>query len=239
MEINKIYQGDCLELMKQLPDKSIDLVLTDPPYGVTQNLQDVCVDMSLFINHYPSVIFSQQPFTADLVSGNKKLFKYEIIWDKVLTSGFLNANIMPLRRHENILIFGKVKYNPQKIMGAKNHSKGTPKVCKNENYGNYDFIDNADKLGELKYPNSIITFSKPHPSIAKHRTEKPIDLILWLLKTYSDEGDLILDPFMGSGTTALACKMLNRNFIGFELEPKYVEIANKRIEDFKQQLVLT
>lgn len=224
-----IYNGDCLEVMKEFKGNQFDLCLTDPPYGVTQHEQDNCVDLSSLIERYPSVIFSQQPFTADLISSNKKLFRYEIIWDKVLTSGFLNANNMPLRRHENILIFGSVKYNPQKTIGLKNHSKGSPKTNSNENYGVYGFVDNAGKSGRLKFPASIIKFSKPHPSVARHRTEKPIALIRWLLETYSDKDDVILDPFLGSGTTARACKDLGRKCIGIEISKEYCDIAVKRL----------
>ncbi len=224
-----IYNGDCLKVLKDFKDNQFDLCLTDPPYGVTQHQQDIRVDVSLFINRYPSIVFSQQPFTADMISQNKKLFKYEIIWDKVLTSGFLNAKNMPLRRHENILIFGNIKYYPQKTAGTKNHSKGRTKTCKNDNYGTYGFVDNANKLNILKYPTSIIRFSKPHPSKAKHRTEKPIELIRWLLETYSSKGDVVLDPFLGSGTTARACKDLGRKCIGIEISKEYCDIAVKRL----------
>ena len=224
-----IYNGDCLEVMKEFRDNQFDLCLTDPPYGVTQNKSDIRVNLSPFINHLPSIVFSQQPFTADLICTYEKQFKYELIWDKVLTSGFLNANNMPLRRHENILIFGNVKYNPQKNIGTKNHTKGYPGVCKNENYGFYGFVDNADKLGKLKFPTSIIRFSKTHPSISKHRTEKPIDLMRWLIMTYSNKADTILDPFLGSGTTARACKDLGRKCIGIEISKEYCDIAVRRL----------
>jgi len=222
-----IYHGDCREVMPLIPDKSIDLVLTDPPYGVTQNEQDVAIDLSPFLI-YPAVVFSQQPYTADLISQHRKLFKYDLIWDKGLISGFLNANRMPLRQHEVILVFGGVKYLPIKTLGVKSHSKGKPKENRNQNYGDYNFIDNAEKLGEMKHPTSILRFKKPHPSIAQHRTEKPPALIEWLLKSYSVEDSLILDPFLGSGTTAYCAKKLNRKCIGIEIEEKYCEIAAKR-----------
>jgi len=231
----KLILGDCLEEMKKIPDKSIDLVLTDPPYGVTQNKQDIVVDLSeLFRVGKGIVMTSQQPYTTDVIYQYRKCFKYDLVWDKVLTSGFLNANRMPLRSHESILVFGDVQYNPQKVMGNKNHSKGKPKDSANNNYGKHNFVDNTEALGNMKHPTSIISFSKPHPSVAQHRTEKPIELMMWLVKTYSNVGNTILDPFMGSGTTGVACKELGRNFIGIEISPEYFEIAKKRIGDMTE-----
>ncbi|HUW45143.1 MAG TPA: site-specific DNA-methyltransferase [Dehalococcoidia bacterium] len=221
-----IYHGDCREILPQL-DMKVDLVVTDPPYGVTQNKQDKVVDLSRIII-YPTVIFSQQPYTTQLINRYEKLFRYDLIWDKVLTSGFLNANKMPLRRHEVILVFGDVRYKPIKVMGEKSHSKGKPKENRNENYGAYNFVDNTDELGYLKHPTSILRYEKPHPSIALHRTEKPTELISWLLESYSMPDNLILDPFLGSGTTCYCAKALNRYSIGIEIEEKYCEIAAKR-----------
>jgi site-specific DNA-methyltransferase (adenine-specific) len=223
----RIYQGNYQELVPSLTAK-VDLILTDPPYGVTHNEADICVDLYDLLTRYPAVVFSQQPYTTDVINGNRRQFKYELIWDKVLTSGFLNANRAPLRRHENILIFGSVKYNPQKTVGDKNHSKGKPKTNQNNNYSDYGFIDNAESLGELKHPHSIVTFQKPHPSVALHRTEKPTALIEWLIKTYSDEGDVIFDPFLGSGTTAYCAKKLNRRCLGIEIDESFCEIAAER-----------
>jgi len=222
-----IYNADCRDVLYELT--KVDLVLTDPPYGVTQNKGDICVDLSPLFGLAPAVIlFSQQPFTTDVISRHRDKFKYDLVWDKVLTSGFLNANKMPLRRHETILVFGDAPYTPQKTKGSKNHSKGKPKDCANNNYGDFNFLDNAEVLGDLKHPTSIIAISKPHPSVALHRTEKPVELLEWLLKTYSVEGQVILDSFLGSGATAVACKSLNRKCIGIETEEKYCEIAAKR-----------
>ena len=222
-----IYHGDCREILPKLFE--VDLVLSDPPYGVTQNKHDICVDLSPLFYLAPAVVlFSQQPFTTDVISHHRDKFKYDLVWDKVLTSGFLNANKMPLRQHETILVFGDAPYTPQKIKGSKNHSKGRPKDYANNNYGDFNFQDNAETLGDLKHPTSIITVSKPHPSVSLHRTEKPVELLEWLLKTYSVEGQTILDPFLGSGTTAYCAKKLNRRCIGIEIEEKYCEIAAKR-----------
>lgn len=239
MEINKIYQGDCLELMKKIKEKSVDLILCDLPYGVTQNKEDKIIDLVKLWKEYKRilkengkvVLTSQFPFTLELINSNRSWFKYDLIWNKKLTSGFLNANRMPLRVHEHILVFynrGGV-YNPQKVKGEKNHSKGSIKTEVNNNYGKYGKVDNCEELGDMKHPQSIISFQKPHPSKAKHRTEKPVELADWIIKSYTNEGDLVLDNCIGTGWTALACNENKRDFIGMELNPKFVEIANKRI----------
>ena len=228
-----IYHGDCREILPTL--EKVDLVLTDPPYGVTQNAKDVVVDLSLFLI-YPAVVFSQQPYTTDLISQHRRLFRYDLVWDKVLTSGFLNANRMPLRRHEVILIFGDVKYTPIKSEGQKSHSVGKTKTHKQNNYGDCGRVDNADILGKMKHPTTILEFAKPHPSKALHRTEKPVELIKFLIESYSKQGDLILDPFLGSGTTAVCAKKLNRKCIGIEIEEKYCEIAAKRCSQSVMEL---
>ena len=239
METNKIYQGDCLELMKQMEDKGVDLILCDLPYGVTQNKADEVIDLSKLWEQYKRIIkddgtivlTSQQPFTTDLINSNREMFKYELIWHKELPSGFLNANRQPLRVHENILIFYKSlgTYNPQKFKGNKNHSKGSMKTDVNNNYGIYGKVDNTEELGEMKHPQSIISFMKPHPSKAKHPTEKPVELAEWIIQSYSNEGDLILDNCIGTGWTAIACKKFNRNFIGIDLNKDYILIAEERL----------
>ena len=243
MEINKIYQGDCLDIMHIIEDKSINLIICDLPYGVTQNKADIPIDLDKLWNHYKRilkedgtiVLTAQFPFTADLFNSNPKMFKYDLIWDKTLTSGFLNANRMPLRVHEHILVFyNKLgTYNPQKVLGKKNHSKGKEKTNVNNNYGEFGFVDNKDKLGDMKHPKSIINISKTHPSKMKHRTEKPVELSDWLVKTYSNEGDLVLDNCIGTGWTAVSCKKHNRNFIGIELDEKHCEIANDNLKHLK------
>jgi len=232
-EDSLIYCADCREILPGLP--KVDLVLTDPPYGVTQNKGDVVVDLSPFLV-YPAVVFSQQPYTTDLISQHRGLFKYDLVWDKVLTSGFLNANRMPLRQHEIILIFGDVKYTPIKKVGKKSHSVGKAKTHKQNNYGDCGRVDNADLLGEMKHPTSILEFTKPHPSKSLHRTEKPVDLIEFLIESYSEKGNIILDPFLGSGSILVACKELNRKCIGIEIEEKYCEIAVNRLRQSVMKL---
>lgn len=237
---NNLIQGDCLEKLKEIPKNSIDLILCDLPYGVTNNKKDVSLDLNLLWKQYKRilqekglvVLTSQFPFTFNLIASNKEWFKYDLIWDKILTSGFLNANKMPLRSHEHILIFycKKGTYNPQKVLGSKSHSKGTMKIEKNLNYGEYGKVDNTEILGNMKHPKSIISFMKPHPSIALHATEKPVKLMEWLINSYSNEGDVILDNCMGSGTTGVACVNLSRKFIGAE---KRIKEANKQQKVFE------
>lgn len=232
-----LRQGDCLEIMKKIPDKSVDMILCDLPYGVTQNANDTLLPFNDLWEQYNRIIknngvvalFGQGCFFVDLVNSNRKMFRYDLVWNKVLTSGFLNANRMPLRQHEQIAVFYKSKptYNPQTYIGKKNHSKGKPKTNKNDNYGKYDFIES--KLDGVKYPTSILKFSKPHPSKAKHRTEKPIELLEYLIKTYTNENDLVLDNCMGSGSCGVACVNTNRCFIGIELDENYFNIAKERI----------
>ncbi len=239
--MNKIIHGDCLEEMKCIVDKSIDMILCDLPYGTTQNKWDSIIDLKKLWEQYERIIkdkgvivlTSQDKFTAKLILSNEEIHKYNLVWNKVLTSGFLNANRMPLRIHEDICIFYKKQptYNPQKFKGNKNHSKGSMKTEVNNNYGEYGKVDNVEVLGNMKHPQSIITFQKPHPSKSLHPTEKPIKLFEWLIKTYSNEGDIVLDNCAGSGTTGIACINTNRSYILIEKEEKYFEIIKKRIEE--------
>jgi site-specific DNA-methyltransferase (adenine-specific) len=242
----ELLNGDCLELMKNIPDKSIDMILCDLPFGVTKNKKDISLPFDLLWEQYKRVIkdrgcialFAQGIFYVDLVNSNRKWFRYDIIWDKVLTSGFLNANRMPLRSHEQIAIFYKKlpKYYPIFTEGEPLHSKGKTyknKDHKNQNYGNFNMIDDERCGSTKKYPKSIWTFSKPHPSAAKHATEKSIPLLEELIKTYTDENDIVLDNTMGSGTCAIASINTNRKFIGMELD---VDIYNKTINRIKECL---
>lgn len=242
MERNRIYQGDCLELMKQLPDDSVDMILVDPPYQRTQNKWDTIIPLDEMWKQFLRVakenaviaIFCDGMFMADIMTSQRKLWRYNLVWDKVLSSGFLNANKMPLRRHEEICIFYRKPpiYNPQKVKGKPNHSKGSQKKINNNDYGEYGFVDNHEVLGDMKHPTSILEFQKPHPSKALHPTEKSLELCEWLIKTYTRRGDLILDSCCGSGTTCLASIRCERDYIGMELDEKYFKIANNRINEY-------
>ena len=237
----QIYKGDCLEVMKSITDKSIDMILCDLPYSQTKNQWDIIIPFDRLWEQYNRIIkdngaivlFGNGMFTADLMKSNQKNWRYNLIWNKVLTSGFLNANRMPLRQHEDICVFYKKPptYNPQKSKGKPCHSKGKPKEIINNNYGYFNFVDNSKDLGDMKHPTSIITISKPHPSKMVHPTQKPVDLLEYLIKTYTNEGELVLDNCMGSGSTGVACQNTGRKFIGIELDVKYFEIAEKRIKE--------
>ena len=239
-----IRQGDCLELMKDIPDESIDMILCDLPYGTTQNKSDIIIPFDKLWNSYERIIkdngaivlFAQGVFYVDLINSNRKLFRYDLIWDKVLTSGFLNAKRMPLRQHEQIAVFYKKlpKYNPQFTSGKPLHSKGKTykdKPIVNQNYGVFHTADDSRAGSTEKYPTSILKFQKPHPSISVHRTQKPIELLEWLINTYTDEGETVLDNCMGSGSTGVACVNENRNFIGYELNEEYFNIAQNRLRE--------
>ena len=230
-----IKQGDCLELMKDIPDTSIDMILCDLPYGATRNKWDSVIPLNKLWEQYERIIkdngaivlFSQMPFSAELVHSNLKLFKYEWIWQKDNGTGFLNAKKMPLKIHENILVFYKKLplYNPQMRTGFK------PYKCKqgrhSTNYGAYEQGHITESNGE-RYPIDIIKFKKDS---GLHPTQKPVELLEYLIKTYTNEGDTVLDNCMGSGSTGVACINTNRNFIGYELDEKYFEIAEKRINE--------
>ena len=238
-----LLQGDCLELMKDIPDKSIDLILCDLPYGTTRNSWDEVIPFDKLWAQYNRIIkdngaillFAQGKFYVNLVSSNMKMFRYDLVWDKELISGFLNAKRMPLRRHEQVAVFYKhlPTYNPQFTQGKPLHSKGTAyqiKELTNNNYGDFKATDD-DRAGSTeKYPTSIIKFQKPHPSVCVHPTQKPIELLEYLIKTYTNEGDTVLDNCMGSGSTGVACKNTDREFIGMELDEKYYKIACERLE---------
>lgn len=244
MELNKIHNEDCLEGMKRIPDKSIDMILCDLPYGKTKNERDKPIPFDPLWKQYKRIIkdngcialFAQGTFYVDLVNSNRKMFRYDLVWDKALTSGFLNANRMPLRRHEQIAIFYKKlpRYNPQFTKGKPLHSKGKNykgKPIKNRNYGAFEATDDSRAGCTDKYPTSVLTVAKPHPSVAKHRTQKPIELLEYLIKTYTNEGDIVLDNCMGSGSTAIACINTKRNYIGFELDESCYDEAVNRVNE--------
>lgn len=234
-----IKQGDCLELMKEIPDNSIDMILCDLPYGTTQNSWDAVIPYDKLWEQYRRIIkengaivlFAQGLFYVDLVNSNREWFRYDLVWNKILTSGFLNANRMPLRSHEQIAVFyDKLPtYNPQKVLGESNHSKGNLSLKhENNNYGDYEQVE-SDFSG-MKNPVSILTFEKTHPSIALHPTQKNIELLEYLINTYTNKGEVVLDNCMGSGSTIIACINTKRKYIGFELDENYFDLAKKRIE---------
>ena len=242
---NTIHCADCLTLMKGIPDKSIDMILCDLPYGTTACKWDTIIPFEPLWEQYKRVIkdngaivlTASQPFTSALVMSNPDWFKYDLIWDKELATGFLNANRMPLRSHEEVLVFYKSQpiYNPQKNIGEKNHSRGKNKCKTNNLYGYHKIAE--DNFTELKHPKSVLNIRKEHPSKTIHPTQKPVALFEYLIKTYTNEGDLVLDNCAGSGTTGIACKNTNRNYILIEKEPEYIDIINKRLNETPDKLL--
>jgi len=226
---------DCLNGMKLIDDKSIDMILCDLPYGVTaRNKWDIIIPFDKLWEQYKRIIKnngaivlnSQQPFTSQLIISNLKMFKYSWIWSKSQVSGFLNAKKQPLREHEDILVFYKKQctYNPQMIKG-KLQLKNT-----GGSSNNYNQFEAQPHYSDEYYPKSILQFPLKRFKNG-HPTQKPVGLYEYLIRTYTNENELVLDNCIGSGTTAIACINTNRNYIGFELDTTYCDMANKRIQD--------
>ncbi len=231
-----LLQGDCLERMKQIVTGSVDMILTDPPYGTTACKWDSVIDLPLMWEQLNRVIkpngaivmTAAQPFTSVLTCSNLPMFRYDLVYDKPAGTGFFNAKKMPLRNHESILVFYKKlpTYNPQMTHGHARKTakrKGANSECYNKSFTktNYDSTS--------RYPRSIQTFSSDKYKANFHPIQKPVALMEWLIKTYSNESETVLDFTMGSGTTGVACKNLNRDFIGIELDETYFNIAKERI----------
>lgn len=239
---------DCMEYMATLPDKSIDMILCDLPYGTTDCKWDIVIPFDKLWANYKRIIkqngtivlTGSQPFTSALIMSNVTNFKHELIWDKMGTGNPLNAKKHPLNIHENILVFcyGTLKYNPIMRLGTpykKNRSKIIETVGKVRN--------NTNNYTGLYYPTSLLTFPK-HSMIGSneercktsiHPTQKPVPLFEYLIATYSDKGDMVLDNCMGSGTTAIACYNTGRNFVGCELDKDYYDAACKRLKEQTMQ----
>ena len=236
-EYYQLFQGDCLEVMKQISDKSIDMILCDLPFATTKNKWDSTIDLKLLWYQYERIIkdngaivlFAQIPFNIALGSSNLKLLKYEWIWEKEQGTGFLNAKKMPLKSHENIMVFYKKlpTYNPQmdgdEIRKIKR--KNIPQTT--SNYGFSMQPVESEYCG--RYPKTVLKFGRDKQKL--HPTQKPVALLEYLIKTYTNENEIVLDNCMGSGSTGVACLNTNRKFIGIELNEKYFEIAKNRIEE--------
>lgn len=236
-----LWQGDCLELMANIPDNSVDMILCDLPYGTTRNKWDVVIPFDELWEQYNRVIkdsgavvlFGSEPFSSNLRISNIESYKYDWIWEKPKGTGHLNAKRQPMRNIETISVFYKKQctYNPQMEKGTpyknkagKNHqSNNSMTDC----YGAYkDFrYDNSG----FRYPKQLLKFGVVERNTV-HPTQKPVDLLEYLIKTYTNEGELVLDNCMGSGSTGVACVNTNRRFIGIEKEQKYFDIAKERIE---------
>ena len=242
----ELMQGDCLEVMKDIEDKSVDMILADLPYGTTACKWDTIIPFEPLWEQYKRIIkdngaivlTASQPFTSALVMSNPKMFKVAIVWNKKKAGNFVQGNIQPLKIHEDVLIFYSKQptYNPQKTLldkpqkvrnGAKNRQD------RKEAGGFGGTVIYSDKFeADKKLPTTIVEISKDnYGKNVFHPTQKPVALFEYLIKTYTNEGDLVLDNCMGSGTTEKKKKNLNRNFIGIELDPDYFKIAEKRINE--------
>lgn len=237
-----LHCGDCLEVMQEIPDGSVDMVLCDLPYGTTACKWDSVIPFEPLWEAYRRVtkpnaaivLTASQPFTSALVMSNAGWFKYDICWRKSNVSGFLNAKRMPLRQHEDILVFcgGRLLYNPQFF--AKPSVRAAQKtVGASGAYGDYKEGVFRSIPNETGYPRSVIDFSTAYHAreAGLHPTQKPVALMEYLIRTYTNEGDTVLDNTMGSGTTGVACMRTGRNFIGIERDPTYFAIAEKRIKE--------
>ena len=232
-----LFNGDCLEVMKGIPDGSVDCVITDPPYGTTQCKWDSVIDLELMWKELHRIvkvdgaicIFGAEPFSSYLRISNIKNFKYDFIWEKSKATGFLNSKRQPLRAHEFVSIFYRKQctYNPQMTDG-KAYDKGVRKQqTEGDVYGGFEKVQ--VKSEGQRYPRSVQYFKTAENEGGWHKSQKPIALMEYLIRTYTNESETVLDFTMGSGTTGVACKNLNRRFIGVELDENYFNIAKERI----------
>ena len=236
-----LLQGDCLKLLPTIQDNSIDLILCDLPYGMTGNKWDSVIPLQPLFEQYERVIkdhgavllFGMGKFGASLIMNapDKMPYRYEWIWCKTHPVGFLSSHHMPLRTHENIYVFYKhlPTYNPQMRTGFKPYKKPRINSHGSSNYSHPRGNCMPRESKGDRFPVDVITFSNDNNKTV-HPTQKPVDLLQYLIKTYTNEGMTVLDNCMGSGSTGVAAKQLHRNFIGMELDPKYFKIAKKRIE---------
>lgn len=237
----ELYHGDCLEVMKNIPDKSVDMILADLPYGTTKCKWDTIIPFSPLWEQYGRaikdngaiVLTASQPFTSVLIMSNPDWFKYEIIWQKERPTNFMMAKRQIMKYHENVLVFYKKQCTFNPIMEKrkeKNKRNNTPRGLENKVWG----IQGSDKYKERVlsgsnnyiYPNSVLRFNMER---GLHPTQKPVALMEYLIKTYTNEGEVVLDNVMGSGSTGIACLNTNRKFIGIELQDDYFKLAKDRI----------
>ena len=244
----QLFQGDCLELMKNIPDCSVDMILCDLPYGTTQNKWDSVIDLESLWKQYCRIIketgvialFAQCPFDKLLGCSNIKMLKYEWVIEKTKATGHLNSKKAPMKAHEKVLIFYKKLgiYNPQMTHGHKPSHSYTKHTTDGSCYGKTKTgISGGGKT--TRYPRDVICFKWDTQKSKLHPTQKPVALLEYLVKTYTHEGDLVLDNCMGSGSTGIACVNTGRKFIGMELDENYFNIAKERIEQAKEVFAYT
>ena len=241
----KLFCENCLEIMPTLPDKSVDMILCDLPYGTTACKWDTVIPFEplwvqykrLIKDNGAIVLTASQPFTSMLVMSNLKMFRYSLVWEKQKGTDPLNANWKPLKAHEDILLFYNKKpvYNPQKTLGTPYLRKGNCRVKSEINRKTEDIFDRGSSSGE-RYPKSVLKFTSEGMNANNlHPTQKPVALFEYLVRTYTNEGDTVLDNCAGSGTTGIACMKTNRKFIMIEKELEYVEVIVSRIEAENKQ----
>lgn len=236
---NKIIHGDCLEVMKEIPNGSIDCVITDPPYGTTACKWDTCIPFDpmweqlkrITKKNGAIVLFGSQPFTSALVMSNPKMFKYEWVWEKEKPTNFFQLKRRVGNFTENISVFYQEQptFNPQMVKHKGKLVKNSPKGKHNSILTGKNKEVCAYRDNGLRYPSNILRFNRIKLGSSLHPTQKPVALMEYLIKTYTNEGEAVLDFTAGSGTTGVACKNLNRNYILIEKEPEYVEIIKKRL----------
>lgn len=238
----QLIHGDCLEKMKDIPDGSIDMIFADLPYGTTYAKWDSIIPMNLLWVEYERIIkdngaiclTANQPFTSMLVVSKPDWFRCEWIWNKENVNNFGNANRQPLKQHEQVLVFGKkgTVYYPQKTQGKPNHAQGSKQRERTAETNNIDPSKATEDFSGMKFPKTIVTIPKHSSQCGNHPTENPVALMEYFIKTYSLEGETILDNTMGSGSTGVACINTKRDFIGIEKDDHYFEVAKKRIEGY-------
>ncbi|ASB87709.1 MULTISPECIES: DNA-methyltransferase [Bacillus subtilis group] len=247
LELNRAYQMDCLEGMKLIPAGSVDMILCDLPYGTTACKWDTIIPFEPLWEQYERIIkdngaivlTASQPFTSQLVNSKIELFKYEWIWIKSIVGGAFDAKNKPMKKHENVLVFSKggiptnsknkMRYFPQGLLEIDKTVKNNKTMRANYG-GDRPGLKDSYKQTKTGYPNSLLEFKN---DTGLHPTQKPVELFEYLIKTYTNEGDTVLDNCLGSGTTAVACELNNRKWIGFETEKEYIEIINKRLDQIQ------
>ena len=254
LELNKLYNMDCMEGMKLIPNKSIDMILCDLPYGTTACKWDAIIPFDKLWEHYERIIkplgvivlTASQPFTSFLITSNIKLYKYNWIWKKTRPTGFSHSKNMPLKDYEDICVFSKgiiqhahltnnrMNYYPQGVRECNKKVKRTSKGFEGTMERKSQTNEYVAKLEN--FPRMVLEI--PSEGKTMHPTQKPVALFEYLIKTYTDEGDIVLDNCMGSGTSGVACELSNRRWIGFEKDKDYFKLAQKRIDEYKSQMNL-
>jgi site-specific DNA-methyltransferase (adenine-specific) len=247
----QLHNGDCLDIMPLIPDKSVDMILCDLPYGTTACKWDSVIPFELLWKQYKRIIkdngatllFATQPFGSKIINSNIDEFKHEWIWNKKVSGNFINAKYAPLRIHESILLFSKKSPQYFPIMTDADLGNNRPVSKSNHTKGIYngiksgEFKENENRSRDKRYPVTILEYSSRekecNPINRLHPTQKPVPLLEYLIKTYTKEGDTVLDNAMGSGSTGVACNKSNRHFIGIEKDPMYFEISKKRLAELE------